>query len=85
MAPRNAPGHPARAPDDFAACRAGVAAAEAAVAGHALDTPFVTTRGRERSLRRVYVTMIQEYARHNGHADPLRERTDGATGDYPGI
>jgi len=24
--------------------------------------------------------MIEEYARHNGHADLLRERIDGATG-----
>ncbi|WP_323137822.1 DUF664 domain-containing protein [Streptomyces sp. NBC_01433] len=30
--------------------------------------------------RRVIVHMIAEYARHNGHADPLRERVDGATG-----
>ena len=26
--------------------------------------------------------MIEEYARHNGHADVLRERIDGATGDF---
>jgi hypothetical protein len=25
--------------------------------------------------------MIEEYARHNGHADLIRERIDGATGD----
>jgi len=25
--------------------------------------------------------MIEEYARHNGHADLLRERIDGCTGD----
>jgi hypothetical protein len=25
--------------------------------------------------------VIQEYARHNGHADLLRERIDGATGE----
>jgi len=25
--------------------------------------------------------MIEEYARHNGHADFLRERIDGVTGD----
>jgi hypothetical protein len=25
--------------------------------------------------------MIEEYARHNGHADLLRERIDGSTGD----
>jgi Protein of unknown function (DUF664) len=27
------------------------------------------------------VHMIEEYARHNGHADLLRERIDGVTGD----
>jgi hypothetical protein len=32
------------------------------------------------SLRWVLVHMIEEYARHNGHADLLRERIDGATG-----
>ncbi len=31
-------------------------------------------------LRWVYLHMIEEYARHNGHADLLRERIDGATG-----
>lgn len=28
-----------------------------------------------------HVHMIEEYARHNGHADLLRERIDGATGE----
>jgi uncharacterized damage-inducible protein DinB len=32
------------------------------------------------SLRWIYTHMIEEYARHNGHADLLRERIDGATG-----
>ena len=32
------------------------------------------------SLRRILVDMITEYARHDGHADLLRERIDGATG-----
>jgi hypothetical protein len=32
-------------------------------------------------LRWICVHMIEEYARHNGHADLLRERIDGATGD----
>jgi hypothetical protein len=32
------------------------------------------------SLRLVYVHMVAEYARHNGHADLLRERLDGTTG-----
>jgi len=39
-------------------------------------------RGGERfSLRWVMVHMIEEYARHNGHADLLRERIDGSTGE----
>ncbi|MCZ2822658.1 DinB family protein [Modestobacter sp. VKM Ac-2977] len=41
-----------------------------------------TSRSREQvSLRWVYLHMIEEYARHNGHPDLLRERIDGATGD----
>jgi uncharacterized damage-inducible protein DinB len=37
--------------------------------------------GHDVSLRWIYVHMIEEYARHNGHADLLRERIDGVTGD----
>jgi uncharacterized damage-inducible protein DinB len=33
------------------------------------------------SLRWVLTHMIEEYARHNGHADLLRERLDGSTGE----
>ena len=36
--------------------------------------------GQTFSLRMVYVHMIGEYARHNGHADLLREAIDGVTG-----
>ena len=38
-------------------------------------------RHHERDLRWIYVHMIEEYARHNGHADLLRECLDGATGE----
>nr|BFF26172.1 hypothetical protein GCM10025732_41370 [Glycomyces mayteni] len=37
--------------------------------------------GRKPSLRWILVHMIEEYARHNGHADLLRESIDGATGE----
>jgi len=37
-------------------------------------------RGNEVSLRWIYVHMIEEYARHNGHADLIREIVDGAVG-----
>ena len=33
------------------------------------------------SLRWVMTHMIEEYARHNGHADLIRERLDGSTGE----
>ena len=36
--------------------------------------------GDEYSLRRVMVHLVQEYARHNGHADLLREGLDGVVG-----
>ena len=37
--------------------------------------------GRVPSLRWIMVHMIEEYARHNGHADLLRESVDGETGE----
>jgi uncharacterized damage-inducible protein DinB len=40
----------------------------------------LTSGGEEMSLRWVLNHMIEEYARHNGHADLLRERVDGAVG-----
>jgi hypothetical protein len=36
--------------------------------------------GQPCSLRWIYVHMIEEYARHNGHADLIREMVDGAVG-----
>jgi len=37
--------------------------------------------GEAPSLRWILVHMIEEYARHNGHADLLRESIDGETGE----
>jgi hypothetical protein len=51
-----------------------------AIAGYSGDNTFVTERGGEISLRWVCVPMIQEYARHNGHAGRLREFVDGTAG-----
>jgi Protein of unknown function (DUF664) len=50
------------------------------VARASLDDEFTGGRDRILSLRWVYTHMIEEYARHNGHADLLRQRIDGATG-----
>jgi len=67
---------------DFARFQAECQASREAVAGLPLEHTFVHPRTkREISLRWVYVHMIEEYARHNGHADLLRERIDGATGE----
>jgi uncharacterized damage-inducible protein DinB len=50
-------------------------------AAESLDVTGVDRRsGDAYSLRRVMVHLIQEYARHNGHADVIREAIDGATG-----
>lgn len=71
----------AAAEADFAAFAAEVELARAATAGRSLEeTFFHAGRQAEMSLRWVYVHVIEEYARHNGHADLLRERIDGATG-----
>jgi uncharacterized damage-inducible protein DinB len=66
---------------DHAAFLAEVEAARAAVADVSLEHEFTTTRHPAVSVRWVYLHMIEEYARHNGHADLLRERIDGVTGD----
>jgi|ERR1700722_13667583 hypothetical protein len=49
-------------------------------AGFGLDDTAPHPRLGRVSLRWVYVHLIEETARHAGHADILREQTDGATG-----
>jgi uncharacterized damage-inducible protein DinB len=69
---------------DLARFRVEIAAARAAVAGKSLDD-VVASRGhhpeQERDIRWIYLHMIEEYARHNGHADLIRECIDGTVGD----
>jgi uncharacterized damage-inducible protein DinB len=65
---------------DLAVWRAEVAACDAAVAGRDLEDTFVSRTGTL-SLRWLYAHMIEEYARHNGHADLIREAIDGAVGE----
>jgi uncharacterized damage-inducible protein DinB len=66
---------------DLATYHAEVRLAREAVADLPLDHTFATRRRPKVSVRWVYLHMIEEYARHNGHADLLRQRIDGATGD----
>ena len=71
----------ADAEQDFAVYLREVELARQAAAGRELDATFYHTRHKaEMSVRWVYLHMIEEYARHNGHADLLRERIDSATG-----
>jgi uncharacterized damage-inducible protein DinB len=74
----------ADAPGNIAAYKQEIEQARAAVAARELDD-IVPSRAdhpeRTRDIRWIYLHMIEEYARHNGHADLIRERVDGATGD----
>jgi len=48
-----------------------------------LDVVFSTPDSAEMSARCLVNHMIEEDSRHNGHADLIRERIDGKTGDFP--
>jgi hypothetical protein len=70
---------PATAGADFATYMDEVAQARVVVQGRPLDETF----GDEAvsvDLRWLYAHMIDEYARHNGHGDLIRELIDGVTG-----
>jgi hypothetical protein len=72
---------PAVVDEAWRAWRGEVAFAEKFVA----DSPDLGIKGIDRdgttvALREVLVHMIEEYARHCGHADLLRERIDGRVG-----
>ena len=66
---------------DLATYQREVDLVRAAVDGRSLDETLPGDAGRgDISLRWIYLHLIGEYARHNGHADLLRERVDGTTG-----
>jgi uncharacterized damage-inducible protein DinB len=65
--------------DDLATWRAECEASRRVAGSHSLDDTGIW-RDKEVSLRSIYLHMIQEYARHNGHADFIRELEDGAVG-----
>jgi hypothetical protein len=45
---------------------------------------FVSRSGESPNLRRILIDLIEEYARHVGHADLIREAIDGLIGEAPG-
>lgn len=71
---------PVRAEEDFVRLKQEWELSRQAVAAASLDDTFISGRWGEMSLRWIYGHMIEEYARHIGHADLLRERVDGVTG-----
>lgn len=67
--------------DDLAIWEGEITHARRIAAAHDLDdTSLRQRRGQLVSLRWIYVHMIEEYARHNGHADLIRELVDGSVG-----
>jgi uncharacterized damage-inducible protein DinB len=66
-----------------AAWREEIAFAEQFTSDHDLGFAGCDSEGEPVSLRELLVHMIEEYARHNGHADLLRERIDGRVGQQP--
>jgi len=64
----------------FTAWHAECEQARQLVASRSLEDTGRHRTGKVVSLRWILVHMIEEYSRHNGHADLLRQRIDGATG-----
>jgi uncharacterized damage-inducible protein DinB len=66
------------------ACRRSDAVLDEAMAGRGMDAESVQTNphdgDRPVTLRWIVLHLIEEYARHNGHADLLRQAVDGQTG-----
>ena len=71
----------ADAEQNYAAYAAELDLVRKAVGGLPLEHEFRSRKNTPISLRWAYLHMIEEYARHNGHADLIRERIDGAVGD----
>ena len=57
----------------------------ARVADGGLDQPVAVSdgEGQHASLRRMVFDLVEEYGRHTGHADLLREAVDGRVGEDP--
>jgi hypothetical protein len=57
------------------------AVAEALATGGIDQLAKRSRNGRSASLRYILVDLIEEYARHTGHADLIRESVDGLVGE----
>jgi uncharacterized damage-inducible protein DinB len=65
---------------DMALWQAECEASRKVAAARDLNDTGLTRSGERCSLRWIYVHVIEEYARHNGHADLIRELADGVVG-----
>ncbi|MEI8406683.1 MULTISPECIES: DinB family protein [unclassified Kribbella] len=73
---------PGQAEQDVKDFRQIVKASDEIAARYDLDDTFLRPgHDGDYSVRYLYIHLIEEYARHNGHADFLRERIDGLTGE----
>jgi len=69
---------------DAAVARSRATFAEALAAGGLDQEVHISDAdGRHASLRRLVFDLVEEYGRHTGHADLLREAVDGRTGEDP--
>jgi uncharacterized damage-inducible protein DinB len=71
---------PAVVAEAFANWKAAIVESRVVAATAGLDDWFSSRHGRL-AVRWLYAHLLEEYARHNGHADLLRETIDGATGE----
>ncbi len=71
---------PERAAQDYQQLLREWPAVDAVAARYDLDHTF-DRHGETWSVRALYLHLIEEWARHNGHADLIREAIDGATGE----
>jgi uncharacterized damage-inducible protein DinB len=69
--------------DAVARSRSAVSEALAGGGGLGQLARWSSPRGESPSLRRILIDLIEEYSRHTGHADIIRESVDGLTGEDP--
>jgi len=72
---------PAKYTQDMATWRAEIERTDRIVAAHSLDDTVPSANRGDLSMRWILWHVFEEYARHNGHADIIRESIDGAIGE----
>jgi hypothetical protein len=68
---------------DGAVARSRARLAQRLASGGLDQEVHLADEGRHASLRRMLLDLVEEYGRHTGHADLLREAVDGRTGEDP--